>query len=665
MKTDKTDPDLSLHPDTPSHPEDEHPRIILLGQPNSGKSTIFNQVAGYRSITTNFPGATVEFTNSHIRIDGQTCDLIDLPGVYSLTALDNAARETKRYLLEEPVSLIINVIDASLLCRSLELTLQIIELGKPMVICLNMIDEAERKGINIDEARLSALLGVPVVSTNAAQGVHIHELFTAVFTTLEAPIRPRTPLMSRHVEQTVQTLADQLQECPAVPCISPRLLAIKLLEGDPYFTVWLNQDKNGICIRVKELQQTLEEAHGQPADSVISAERHALSMGLFEECTTLVHPQHSWHSWRAHLDRAVMHPFWGYIIMAAVLFTFFNLIFKFGAVLEQPILAFFAHSEQWLATLLPAGSLGFSLIKGIMQGLAGGTAIVLPYLIPFLIGMSLIEDIGYLPRIAFLMDNFMHRLGLHGTSVVPGILGYGCSVPAVMATRILPSARDRFIAAVAAILVPCSARMTIILGLVGYYLGGTAALFIYILNLVVITVVGTVLARLMPEESPGMVLVIPSYKRPELKTVLAKTWLRSKDFVIFAWPILIAGSLVLSLVEVFGWDQIITALLSPLLRLLDLPAEVGMTLIFGILRKELSMIMLIQALGTTNVASVMSSTQILVFTVFVVFYFPCLATFGILGHEVGWPRAIAASLLTFFLAVLLGVSARLLGPLFF
>jgi len=361
----------------------------------------------------------------------------------------------------------------------------------------------------------------------------------------------------------------------------------------------------------------------------------------------------------------VMHPFWGYIIMAAVLFTFFNLIFKFGAVLEQPILAFFAHSEQWLATLLPAGSLGFSLIKGIMQGLAGGTAIVLPYLIPFLIGMSLIEDIGYLPRIAFLMDNFMHRLGLHGTSVVPGILGYGCSVPAVMATRILPSARDRFIAAVAAVLVPCSARMTIILGLVGYYLGGTAALFIYILNLVVITVVGTVLARLMPEESPGMVLVIPSYKRPELKTILAKTWLRSKDFIIFAWPILIAGSLVLSLVDVFGWDQIITALLSPLLRLLDLPAEVGMTLIFGILRKELSMIMLIQALGTTNVASVMSSTQILVFTVFVVFYFPCLATFGILGREVGWPRAIAASLLTFFLAVLLGVAARLLGPLFF
>ena len=665
MKTIKTDFGRPLHPNTPSAQEVEHPCIILLGQPNSGKSTIFNQVAGYRSITTNFPGATVEFTGSHICIDGRTCDLVDLPGVYSLTAIDNAARETKRYLLEEPASLIINVLDASLLCRSLELTLQIIELGKPMVICLNMIDEAERKGLRIDETQLSELLGVPVVSTNAALGVRIHELFTAVFNTLKAPIRPRTLPMSRHVEQAVQGLTSHLHQCPAVPCLPPRLLAIKLLEDDPYFTVWLNHDGNGIRMRVKEMQQTLEEAHGQPADSVISAERHALSMHLFEKCTTLVRPQRSWRSWRNHLDRAVLHPFWGYLIMAAVLFSFFNLIFKFGAVLEQPILAFFTRSEHWLGTLLSAGSLGFSLLKGLMQGLAGGTAIVLPYLIPFLIGMSLIEDVGYLPRIAFLMDNFMHRLGLHGTAVVPGILGYGCSVPAVMATRILPSTRDRFIAAVAAILVPCSARMTIILGLVGYYLGGTAALSIYLLNLLVITLVGTIMARLMPEESPGMVLVIPSYKLPGLKTVLAKTWLRSKDFVVFAWPILIAGSLVLSLVELFGWDQFITALLSPLLRLLDLPDQVGMTLIFGILRKELSMIMLIQALGTTDVASVMSSTQILVFTLFVVFYFPCLATFGILGREVGWPRAIAASLLTFFLAILLGLLARLLGPFFF
>lgn len=641
--------------------DDGHPRIVLIGQPNCGKSTIFNQVAGYRSIATNFPGATVEYTSSQVTIHSQTCDLIDLPGIYSLTAQDRSARETKHYLFAEPVSLLINIIDAALLSRSLELTLQLLELEKPMVLCLNMIDEAERKGLTIDPERLSTLLGIPVVTTIASRGEHIDELFAVALQSWRAAVTGRTLPMSRHVEQVIQRLTLTIEPIRQSREFSARLLAIKLLEEDPWFTAWLPELTKPLDREVKQLQAELEEAHGQPADSVISAERHALSMHLAEQCTLISHPLRSW---RGHLDRAVMHPFWGYLIMALVLFLFFNFIFEFGALLERPILALFARSESWLSGMMPVDSLLFTLLKGVLQGVAGGIAIVLPYLIPFLIGMAVIEDIGYLPRIAFLMDNFMHRLGLHGTAVLPGILGYGCSVPAIMATRILTSPRDRFIAAVAAILVPCSARMTIILGLVGFYLGGTAALFIYLLNIVVITLLGTVLARLLPEESPGMVLVIPSYKIPALKTILAKTWLRSRDFIIFAWPILIAGSLALSLIEVYHLDGLVNMLLSPLLSWLDLPPETGMTLIFGILRKELSMVMLIQALGTTDIASVMSPVQIMVFTIFVVFYFPCLATFGILSREVGLPKAIAASVLTFVIALVLGILTRLLAPFF-
>ncbi|HPR89244.1 MAG TPA: ferrous iron transport protein B [bacterium] len=640
----------------------EHPQLILLGQPNCGKSTIFNQVAGYRSITTNFPGVTVEYTSSHVDIGGRTCDLIDLPGIYSLTAIENAARETQRYLLEEPVSLIINVIDAAHLDRSLELTLQLLELGKPMLLCLNMIDEAERKGITLSTSALSSLLGLPVLSTNAARGVRIDELFAAAFALLQAPLPVQARPMSRHVEQVVAALSESLQRYPVSSDISNRLLAIKLLEGDPYFAPLLEQGGAKLRGELGHFQAILEEAHGQPADSVIAAERHALSLQIFEQCAFIEHPRRSWRQWRGRLDQIVMHPVWGYLIMAVVLFIFFNLIFKFGALLERPILAFFSRGEALFSAWLPAHSWTAHMARGLLQGVAGGIAIVLPYLIPFLIGMALIEDIGYLPRIAFLMDNFMHRLGLHGTAVLPGILGYGCSVPAVMATRILPSPRDRFIAAVAAVLVPCSARMTIILGLTGYYLGGTAALFIYLLNIVVITLVGTLLARLMPEDSPGMVLVIPSYKIPNPRTILAKTWLRSKDFVIFAWPILIAGSLVLSFAELYHWERAINAALAPLLRLLGLPEVIGMTLIFGVLRKELSMIMLIQALGTTHIDTVMSPVQILVFTIFVVFYFPCLATLGILTREVGWVKALAASLLTLLLAVLLAVAVRYFAP---
>ncbi|HOT97174.1 MAG TPA: ferrous iron transport protein B [bacterium] len=640
----------------------EHPRIILLGQPNSGKSTIFNKVAGYRSITTNFPGVTVEYTSSHVAIGGRTCDLIDLPGIYSLTAIERAARETLHYLIEEPVSLIINVIDATHLDRSLELTLQLLELGKPMLLCLNMIDEAERKGIRIDAGVLSSLLKLPVITTNAAQGLRIDALFDAAFDLLHAPHPVHSLPMSRHVEQVVEALDGVLKRCLPLQRISSRLLAIKLLESDPFFALQLEPDGTHLRTEVRHYQSILEEAHGQPADSVISAERHALSLHLFEQCTVVHHPRRSWHQWRSRVDQLVMHPVWGYVIMATVLVLFFNLIFKLGALLEQPILTLFTRSEEALTAALPTGSFYAYIAKGLLQGIAGGIAVVLPYLIPFLIGMALIEDVGYLPRIAFLMDNFMHRIGLHGTAVLPGILGYGCSVPAIMATRILPSPRDRFIAAVAAVLVPCSARMTIIFGLVGYYLGGTAALFIYLLNIVVVALVGTLLAHLMPDDTPGMVLVIPSYKVPSLKTILAKTWLRSRDFVLFAWPLLIAGSLVLSLSEVYHWNRAINSALAPLLYVLGLPPAIGMTLIFGVLRKELSMIMLIQALGTTQVNTVMSPEQILVFTIFVVFYFPCLATFGILTREVGWKEALAASLLTFSIAVVLGVVVRFIAP---
>ncbi len=637
------------------------PEIVLVGQPNCGKSTIFNQVAGYRSIATNFSGATVAFTSSLITNSGRTFELVDLPGIYSFLGMDAASRECKEFLNTHPSALIINVVDASLLSRSLELTLQLIELGRPMVMCLNMMDEAERKGAVIDAGKLSTLLSVPVIPTIAAKGSGIDKLFQSALEIITHPARPIAPKMSRHVEEAVKAVSARLSEDNRHEINDHRLWAIRLLEDQPDFAAPLNHHNRNLLSVIKHWQNKLEKDHGQSADSVIAAERHALSMHLAEQVSTVRHPIRSW---RSQVDKFIMHPIAGYLILITVLYSFFVVIFKLGAFLEQPVLELFSAGTVYIETVMGNDSLLAHSIIGIIQGLAGGTAIVLPYLLPFLMAMAFLEDIGYLPRIAFLMDNFMHRIGLHGTAVIPGILGYGCTVPAVMATRILPSARDRFIAAVAALLVPCSARMTIILGLVGFYLGGKMAFAIYLFNIVVITLVGTLLARLMPSDSPGMILEIPPYQRPRLKALVAKTWLRSKDFLLFAWPILIVGSLVLSLSEAYHWDHTINEILSPLTKLLDLPLETGTTLIFGILRKELSMIMLMQALGTTDVASVMSSVQLIVFTLFVVFYFPCLATFGVLSRELGWGRAAIASMITLILAIIIGVGARFMLPLF-
>lgn len=636
------------------------PEIVLVGQPNCGKSTIFNQVAGYRSIATNFSGATVAFTSSLITNTGRTYELVDLPGIYSFVGTDAASSECKQFLSDHPFALIINVVDASLLSRSLELTLQLLELGRPMVMCLNMMDEAERKGVVIDPDKLSVLLGVPVIPTIAAKGSGIDKLFQNAMDMINQPVRPIAPKMSRHVEEAVNAVSARLSEDTQYEISDHRLWAIRLLEDQPEFTAPVIHHNGLLWSVVKHWQKKLEKDHGQSADSVIAAERHALSMHLAEQVTTVSHPIRSW---RMQLDKYIMHPIAGYLILMTVLYALFVLIFKMGALLEQPVLELFSAGTVYIKNVMGNDSLLAHSIIGIIQGLAGGTAIVLPYLLPFLLAMAFLEDIGYLPRIAFLMDNFMHRIGLHGTAVIPGILGFGCTVPAIMATRILPSARDRFIAAVAALLVPCSARMTIILGLVGFYLGGKVAFAIYLFNIVVITLVGTLLARLMPADSPGMILEIPPYQSPRLKALLAKTWLRSKDFLIFAWPILIFGSLVLSLAEAYHWDHAINEILSPVTKVLDLPLATGTTLIFGILRKELSMIMLMQALGTTDVASVMSSVQLIVFTLFVVFYFPCLATFGVLTRELGWGRATIASMITLILAISIGVGARFILPL--
>jgi ferrous iron transport protein B len=214
----------------------------------------------------------------------------------------------------------------------------------------------------------------------------------------------------------------------------------------------------------------LEEAHGQPSDQVISAERHAKSMALFEEVARVRRRSSS--LWRDRIDNLLMHPIIGYVIMLVALYLLFVSVFKFGALLEKPILAFFHSLSDHLALHWSIDSFTYHLMNSLLQGFSGGFSIVLPYLFPFLLLMAFIEDIGYLPRMAFLTDGIMHRLGLHGTAIIPLLLGYGCTVPAIMATRIITRPRDRFIASTLALFVPCSARMTLILGLVGFYLGG-------------------------------------------------------------------------------------------------------------------------------------------------------------------------------------------------
>ncbi|MCX5919023.1 MAG: 50S ribosome-binding GTPase, partial [Deltaproteobacteria bacterium] len=265
-------------------------RIALVGQPNCGKSTLFNHVAGYRAMTANFPGTTVEYTETKTRIQGHDCTCMDLPGTYSLVSGDRAEMETRRHLLFGEVDLIINVVDASLLGRSLELTLQLLELEIPMVLCLNMTDEAQRKGIQIDARKLSDLLGIPVVPAMASMGKGLQELFRQALQVWQEKERGKTQRFSKDIEEVIGRITFLLEaDWPVREKVPTRFLALKLLERDPSFLLEIEGKKN-LQSQLRPLQDRLEEAHGVPAEEVISSERHALSMNLFEKAARIIHP---------------------------------------------------------------------------------------------------------------------------------------------------------------------------------------------------------------------------------------------------------------------------------------------------------------------------------------------------------------------------------------
>ncbi len=632
-------------------------KIVLVGQPNCGKSTIFNHVAGYKAITSNFPGKTVKYSISKMNFAGITSEIVDLPGSYSLTSFDLAELETRKYLLREKIDVVINVIDASLLGRGLELTLQLLELQLPIIICLNMIDEAEGKGISIDADKLSQLLNVPIVTAVAHKGWGMNQLFEKSFQIAQHPVKSQYLTFSKDVEEVIRLLTEHIKEKNYTQKfhITDRFLATKLLENDQHFMSEIQQGDPKFIKVVEKYQHQLEKCRARTSDVIISSERHHLSMDLYESVVTLSKPKIEI---RHYLDNVLMHPVLGYLSLGIVLYLFFHFVFFVGNLLEEPLLDFFYQFLPYMEDRFGENSLFYHIISGVLQGLAGGIAIVLPYLVPFLLGLAFLEDIGYLPRIAYLMDSFLHRIGLHGKAIIPLILGYGCTVPAVMATRILESERDRFIASVLTTIIPCAARMTIIFGLVAFYIGPRAALLVYVLNIIVLAISGKILSSLMPEVTPGMIMEIPAYHIPSLRVLFSKVWLRMKEFIILAWPLLIIGSVVLSLLKHWHLEEFINRLVSPVTLLLGLPVAVGVTLIFGVLRKELSMVMLVQALGVSDISTVMSPTQIMTFTIFVLFYVPCVATIAVLIKEIGSKRTIFAIIFTFLISIILATMTR-------
>jgi len=625
--------------------------IALAGNANVGKSVIFNQLTGLHQHVGNWPGKTVTRAEGTLVHDGYTIDVIDLPGIYSLSTYSLEERVSREYIAVEHPEALINVVDTSALERNLFFTAQLLELEPHLVVALNLMDIAEKRGIHVDVRRLSKMLGVPVVPTTAVKNIGLHELMDEIINIHEIDAPTSRPLpFGEEVEKTIEAVVASLKGVSTPYPI--RWVAIKLLEGDEEIEALVYKGHPSLNEEIAGARRGMEEMHGHDAASVITSERYIQANRIAAEVSEIVEPKRG--VLQAFED-ATSHPIFGYAIMIAVVLGMFYSIFTFGELVTGVLNSFFeAVKVGYFATFGEGAVQGF-IWSALIDGIIAGVSIALPYIVPFFLVLSLLEDSGYLARIAFLMDSLMHKIGLHGKGFIPMMLGFGCNVPACLGCDIMETERERLICAFVSSLVPCAARSIVIMGLVATYMGFGWAAALYAIDFVIIFILGRIAFKALPGEPVGLIMEMPIYKLPSTKITAQRTWFRVKDFVYEAFPIMVAGNFVIYLANALGLLNIIQEAFSPVtVWWLGLPAATGVMLIFGILRKELTLILLASIMGTTNFAFILTPTQMFVFAFVVMIYIPCIATIAVLVKQFGAKTATLIALTEIVLAVVLG-----------
>ena len=543
-------------------------RILLVGNPNVGKSALFSRLTGTHIIASNYPGTTVEFTKGYLKVGEEHAEIIDVPGNYTLEPTSKAEEVAVEMLKEG--DLVINVVDATNLERNLNLTLQLLERQTPVIVALNMWDDTQHRGISIDVARLEKLLGVPVVPTVGVSGQGVRELVK------------RIP--EAKVPENARTYSD-------------------------------------------------------------SDERWARVGDIVSQVQSLSHRHHRWYE---NLEDASSHRVGGIVIALLVL----SATFWFVRFVGEGIIGYVADplfEGLWTPVLaklslalgpgsfwhdifigrLIGGGIDYSQSFGLLStGLYIPLAAVLPYIFSFYLALGILEDVGYLPRLAVLMDTIMHRLGLHGYAIIPTILGFGCNVPGIMSTRILESRKQRFIAAtLISIGVPCAALQAMIIGLVGEQ-GVEYIAMVYGSLVISWVIIGLILNRVVKGFNPELLVEIPPYRFPPWRVIGEKLWLRVSAFIKEALPIVLGAVLVVNVLYTLGVFNAIADITAPILTgLWGLPKETIAPLVVGFLRKDAAMGLLVP-LALTAKQLVISSTVLAMF-------FPCVATFVILARELG------------------------------
>jgi len=564
--------------------------VALAGNPNVGKSSLFNALTGARALVANYPGKTVELEWGVIESGRRRIGVVDLPGAYSLEGLTEDQRIAAEVIRNNEVDAVLVVLDASNLARNLYLGLEVLATGLPTAFALNLVDQADARGKPVDVAALSRELGAPVVRTAGHRGDGAREALAATLAAMEAP---RSPGSGSRTEP------------------------------------------EDLHRRAREI------AANVTGSTAIGATESAL--------------------WRWTTT-----PSTGVALLLAVLLGIFSFVYFVGGFLST------AFSSGWSAAVSPVlqaasyGALGNGpaarvLLWGIDSGINATLAVGIPYVIPFYLLLGFLEDSGYMNAAAVLTHRIMTKLGLHGRATIPLISGLGCNVPAVIGTRVLSSGRERFIACTLISMVPCSARTAVVFGAVGLYLGPLPALAIFGITLLVTLGTGIALNRLVPGRPPPFLLELFPFRWPTPRNVAFKTWHRTKHFLLAAVPVVIVGSFLLGALYETGAMWALTGPLDPVVvGLLGLPPVAGLALVFGFLRKELALQLLVALAimqyggSAATLTSFLTPTQLFTYALVTALYVPCIASVAAIGRELGWRKALLISAITVVLALAAG-----------
>jgi ferrous iron transport protein B len=633
--------------------EPHYGRITLVGNPNVGKSAIFGLLTGKYVTVSNYPGTTVEVSQGNLSLDSRRYLLIDTPGVNSLIPMSEDEKVTRNILLKERPSVIVQVADSKNLKRTLLLTLQISEMDLPMILDLNMEDEARDRGIVIDIVKLREILGIEIIATIAPQRKGIKELKSSI-------LKPSVPLVKSQyqpfIEEGIERISDLLPESP----ISKRALSLMILSGDESLGEWLTGNLS--CERVQEVEKIRDECQSktfEPISTLINKKRIELAGKIAKEVMHLI-PADGGKVF-SFLEKISMHPVWGVPLLLVVLFGLYEFVGVFGGgtlvnFFEKVIFGRYLNpvAVKLVITVIPFPLLQEMLVGGyglVTMALTYAIAIILPITVTFFIAFAILEDIGYLPRLAVMSNRAFKLMGLNGKAVLPMVLGLGCGTMAIMTTRVLETKRDRLIITfLLALAIPCSAQLGVILGMLGAL--SLKATLIWLGTIVMTMLISGYLAsKVIPGTKTDFFLEIPPIRKPDPKNVLIKTVGRVEWYLREAVPLFILGTFILFLLHKLGFLPLLERAASPLVvNMLGLPGKTTEYFILGFLRRDYG------AVGFYSMAEkgLLTPVQSVVSLVTITLFIPCLANFFMIIKERGLKTALAIVAIVFPLAFLGG-----------